>query len=67
MKLIELRGGARSNFELAIRFADWCDMCTNDPTWKQVMRAFQVERATAFRWLAAYRSARKSRDLEKVA
>jgi len=47
MKLIELRGGARSNFELAIRFADWCDMCTNDPTWKQVMRAFQVERATA--------------------
>jgi len=67
MKLIELRYGVHSNFELGIRFAQWIDSLPSDPTWRQVKRKFRVERATAFRWLAAYRAAHKSRTLEKVA
>lgn len=58
MKVLELRSGAQSNFEMAIRFADWCDARSSRPTWREVVRAFRVNRATAYRWLSAWKAAR---------
>lgn len=58
MKLIELRSGIKSNFEFAIRFAHWCDTQMKAPTWRDVKRHYRVNRATAYRWLAAWKAAR---------
>jgi len=44
-------------FEAAIRFADWADAQRQLSAGKIIDR-FNLNRATAYRWLSAYRAAR---------
>jgi transposase len=52
------RSGVCSLFEMAIRFADWRDKLAYDPHYDEIMVTFGVSRATAHRWLIAWRDAR---------
>jgi hypothetical protein len=46
------------NMEQSIRFYDWMATRRTMPQFEDVMTHFEVCRATAYRWLDAYRSAR---------
>ena len=57
--------GISSSLELGMRFAYWAGRGADSPTPQQIMREFEVSRATAFRYLDAYRnfvSVRDARD-----
>lgn len=51
-----LSPGISSSLELGMRFAHWADLDGVSPTPKRIMCAFGVSRATAFRYLDAYRN-----------
>lgn len=48
--------GVRHQLELGIQFARWADQLHYVPTPAMVMRRFNVSRATAYRYLSAYRN-----------
>lgn len=50
--------GIGSAFELAIRFVDWADQFKGGPSSQQIRAHWQVSKATAYRWLAAWKAAR---------
>ena len=50
--------GVISSFELALRFSAWATDLHRDPTWQEIAARFNVQRCTAYRWLASWRSAR---------
>ena len=50
-----LTPGAASGLETAIRFVRWMDSRHGAPTWQEVRERFGLRRATAYRWLKAYR------------
>lgn len=47
--------GSASGMETAIRFVRWMDARHGAPTWQEVRERFGLRRATAYRWLKAYR------------
>lgn len=51
--------GMASSFELAIRFTDWASTLPPDGlTWQAIVARWNVSKATAYRWRAAFRAAR---------
>lgn len=48
---------AGTHFEAAIRFIDWAD-AQRQLTAEKAINRFGLQRATAYRWVRAYRSAR---------
>ncbi len=50
----ELPAGVMSEMEKAIRFTTWMQSRQKWPTYRDVMVAFDVSRATAFRWMRSY-------------
>lgn len=57
-----LPAGTSSLLEFGMRFAYWAGRGTSSPTPQQIMREFEVSRATAFRYLDAYRNFVSARD-----
>lgn len=49
--------GIASAFELAIRFSDWARSLSTPMTWRLIAEHWHVNRATAYRWLAAWKAA----------
>jgi hypothetical protein len=49
--------GITHSFELALRFAAWVQSMHREPTWREIANHFDVHRATAYRWLNAWRAA----------
>lgn len=54
--------GIGSVFEFGMRFAHWAGKTDDLPTACQVMKEFSVSRATAFRYIDAYRNFVSLRD-----
>jgi len=52
-----LRGNGIVFMDRAIRFVRWMDNRKTFPTWKEVADHFEFDRATAFRWIRAYKDA----------
>ncbi len=50
--------GNFAKFEFAIRFATWADSLRKVPSRQDVQNRYDISRATACRYLAAYRAAR---------
>lgn len=49
--------GMRSGFELAMRFHLWASSLHEPLSWRLIAARFEVDRSTAYRWLAEYRAA----------
>lgn len=56
--------GIASAFELSLRFVAWTGQLHAEPTVSQICEQFGIHRATAYRWLAAWRAvcATRTRD-----
>jgi hypothetical protein len=53
--------------EAAVEFWLWCEQQRVPPTWQDIQKRYEVSRATAFRWLAAYRNVREKQEARKAA
>jgi len=49
--------GVSSGIEQAIRFVLWAQQLLREPTIEQIRSQFDISRAAAFRWRAAWRAA----------
>jgi hypothetical protein len=58
MKGTGLPPGVGSLFELGIRFATWADNQRTPLSYRLVMSKFGISRATAFKWLRAWKNQR---------
>lgn len=57
----ELPAGVPWHFAQAILFADWCDFQRSVPSYQAIMSEFRISRATAYRWLDAWKAVRGNR------
>lgn len=54
------RNGCQGAVELYFRVCQWLAAHPGKPDWLDVASEFDVDRATAYRWLAAWRRATKA-------
>jgi transposase len=57
VKIHPSEAGIATSFEMAIRFSGWAQSMGERLTRKAIQEHWHVSRATAYRWLNAYRSA----------
>lgn len=58
--------GIANAFELVLRFAAWAGQLRGDPSVEQIRDQFNVSRATAYRWRAAWLAARGTHNKERT-
>ena len=57
MSSLHLSAGVTSSFELALVFAKWATEQGDRLSRDAIINRFEVDRSTAYRWLAAWRDA----------
>lgn len=57
VKLHPTEAGIANSFEMALRFSGWAQSLGERLTRKAIQEHWHVSRATAYRWLNAYRAA----------
>ena len=55
--------GMYTALEFSMEFLDWTATLHGEPTPKLIQQRFSVCRATAYRWIAAYRAFKQRREV----
>jgi hypothetical protein len=63
----EALAGVSHSLESASDFLEWADAHGDRLTWQHIQTRYECSRATAYRWLAAYRNVRQKREARRAA